>query len=233
MGRPKSQNGRREQLVLSALDAIRDRGIRNLRIRDIAEGAKVSTGTIHYHFADIDEIIYAVHSGASDRFFSDRFRAISELEDARDQLGSLVASGLPTSSDDAVVIALYEIDLYRRGDPAHMLLGQALFDRQVALYFGTLQLGVSQGHFTLNAPAQDIAQTLVALEDACGMHIIYGNRSLMIDRSSALLLGYSQTATSCSEIGTRTTPTKSRSSSNETSKTKHRALGNQLRGTIS
>jgi AcrR family transcriptional regulator len=201
MGRPRNQTGTREQLVASALDAIRDRGVGNLRIRDIAESAAVSTGTVHYHFSDIDEILYAVHSWASDRFFADRLNALTGIVDARDQLATMIEAGLPTSADDAVVVAMYEIDLHRRGNPAHMLLGQALFDRQVALYFGCLQLGVGQGHFSLNAPALDIAQNLVALEDAYGMHIVYGNRSLSIPRSEELILGYARTATACAEIG--------------------------------
>lgn len=200
MGRPRNQNGRREQLVHSALDAIRDRGVANLRIRDVAESAQVSTGTVHYHFSDIDELLYAVHSSASDRFFTARLESLGDISDARDQLRSMIDSGLPDSVDDKVVVAMYEIDLYRRGDPAHTLLGQALFDRQVALYFGILQLGVSQGHFTLNAPALAIAQNLVALEDAYGMHIIYGNRSLSIEHCQQLIGTFASTATACPAI---------------------------------
>jgi hypothetical protein len=112
----------------------------------------------------------------------------------------MIAAGLPSSADDATVVALYEIDLYKRGDPTHALLGGALFDRQVALYLGIIELGKSQGHFELREPALDIAQNLVALEDAYGMHIILRNRSLPASRCTQLIIGYATTATGCDTL---------------------------------
>ncbi|GAA4156710.1 TetR/AcrR family transcriptional regulator [Leifsonia shinshuensis] len=188
---------RQSQLVDAAMEVIRDRGIVNMRIQDVARRAGVSTGTIHYHFTDIDRLIYDVHTWACERFFAKRMAAVTEETDARDQLVRMIRSGLPESADDAVVVAMYEIDLYGRAreDPAHSLLTQALFDRQVALYFSVLQLGTGQGHFALTAPALDVAQNLVALEDSYGMHIINGNRSTPVERCQELILGYARTVT--------------------------------------
>lgn len=182
------------------MNAIRDRGVGSLRIRDIASVAGVSTGTVHYHFDDLDAVLYEVHTLACDRFFADRMRVVAGVEDARTKLANMITTGLPASKDDAVVVALYEIDLYRRGDPVHELLGRALFDRQVALYFGILELGQSQGHFRLREPALDIAHNLVALEDAYGMHIILGNHSLPVARCVELIIGYARCATGCDEL---------------------------------
>lgn len=188
---------RQSQLVDAAMEVIRDRGIINMRIQDVARRAGVSTGTVHYHFTDIDRLIYDVHTWACERFFAKRMAAVTEESDARDQLVRMVRSGLPENADDAVVVAMYEVDLYSRAreDPAHSLLTQALFDRQVALYFSVLQLGAAQGHFTLTAPALDIAQNLVALEDSYGLHIISGNRSTPVERCQDLILGYAAAAT--------------------------------------
>ena len=188
---------RQSQLVDAAMEVIRDRGIINMRIQDVARRAGVSTGTVHYHFTDIDRLIYDVHTWACERFFAKRMAAVTEESDARDQLVRMIRSGLPENADDAVVVAMYEIDLYSRAreDPAHSLLTQALFDRQVALYFSVLQLGAAQGHFMLTAPALDIAQNLVALEDSYGMHIINGNRSTPVERCQDLILGYAGAAT--------------------------------------
>lgn len=71
---------------------------------------------------------------------------------------------------------------------------------KVALYFGILELGQRLGHFTLDAPAFDIAQNLVALEDSYGMHIVSGNRSLPAERCTQLLLSYAQNATRCDTL---------------------------------
>jgi hypothetical protein len=104
------------------------------------------------------------------------------------------------------VVALYEIDLYKRGDPVHAVLGRGLHDRQVALYHGILELGRSQGHFQLREPVLDIAQNLVALEEDYGMHIISGNQSLPVSRCLDLILSYARMVTACPDIqltGTR------------------------------
>jgi AcrR family transcriptional regulator len=200
MARPRNQVARRSQLTDSALEAIVERGIGALRIRDVAEAAGVSNGTIHYYFDDLDGLLYEVHSAACDRFFDARIKAITSVADARSKLTAMIAAGLPASEHDPYVVALYELDLYKRGDPMHALLGRALFDRQVALYLGIIELGESQGHFQLREPALDIAQNLVALEDAYGMHIITGNRSVPPARCAELIRSYAQAATSCTTL---------------------------------
>jgi len=42
---------------------------------------------------------------------------------------------------------------------------------------------------------------LVALEDAYGLHVIDGNRSLPLERCAALIEGYARVATGCESIG--------------------------------
>lgn len=194
-----SQADRRDQLLLATLDAIRDRGIGNLRVQDVAARAGVSTGTVHYHFNDVEQLIHDVFGWASDRFYAMRLAALAGTTDARDQLAGMIATGLPTDENDALVAAMYDIGIYRRTG-SFDIITQALFDRQVALYFSTLQLGAAQGHFQLTGPIVDLAQNLVALEDAYGLHIISGNRSIPLDRARGLILDYARTVTACAEL---------------------------------
>ena len=200
MARPRNQAARRAQILDSAVDAIRDRGAGNVRIRDVAEAAGVSAGTVHYYFDDLDRLLIEVHSKATDRFFAARMEAIADVPEAPEKLRIMVDSGLPTSRDDSMVVALYEIGLYKRADPVHALLSRGLFDRQVAVYHGVLELGRSQGHFRIDGPVMDVAQNLVALEDAYGMHIVSGNESLPWERSRQLILSYARCATSCTAL---------------------------------
>lgn len=197
MARPRRQEERRAELVESAVTALRDRGAAGLRIRDVASAAGVSTGTVHYYFEDLDQLLFEVHTVACERFFSDRLAALGQHDEAPDRLATMIRSGLPTSRDDAMVVALYEVDLFKRGDQMHELVTRGLFDRQVALYHGVLELGRGQHHFTLTEPSIDIAQNLVALEDAYGLHIISGNQSLPYARCVDLIRGYARSVTGC------------------------------------
>jgi len=55
----------------------------------------------------------------------------------------------------------------------------------------------------LSGPVVDLAQNLVALEDAYELHIISGNRSAAPERARALILGYARTVTGCAELELR------------------------------
>ncbi len=202
MARPSKHSGRKAQLVQTALQAIHERGIHGLRIRDVADVAGVSTATVHYYFDDLDGLWTEVHALAVERFFTERLAAIALHDDAREKMSVMIRGGVPRLADDPTTVALYQLGNARRTDPVRAMLGTRLFDRQAMLYLGILELGVSQKHFTLAAPKIDIAQNLVGLEDAYCMHIIESNASLPFERCIDLMFSYARLATGCSDLGT-------------------------------
>lgn len=202
VARPSKHSGRKAQLVQTALQAIHERGIHGLRIRDVADVAGVSTATVHYYFDDLDGLWTEVHALAVERFFTERLAAIALHDDAREKMSVMIRGGVPRLADDPTTVALYQLGNARRTDPVRAMLGTRLFDRQAMLYLGILELGVSQKHFTLAAPKIDIAQNLVGLEDAYCMHIIESNASLPFERCIDLMFSYARLATGCSDLGT-------------------------------
>jgi AcrR family transcriptional regulator len=202
MGRPPKHHARKAQLVQAALDTIQRQGFEGFRIRDVADVAGVSTATVHYYFDDLDGLLTEVHALATERFFTERLAAIDKRDDARNKMVEMIRRGVPRAADDAITVALYHIDNVKRTDPVRAQLGTRLFDRQVMLYHGILELGCSQGHFTMQDRMMDVAQNLVGLEDAYCMHIIEGNASLPYERCIALMLSYARLATGCTELGT-------------------------------
>ncbi|GAB4013806.1 TetR/AcrR family transcriptional regulator [Nocardioides ultimimeridianus] len=200
MARFKDQERRREALLTAAMQVIRDSGAAGLRIRDVAERAGVSTGTVHYYFDDVQGLVQEVHARARQRFYDGRLQMLTQVADARDKLVAAIRHGLPVSRDDDLVAALYKLDGHMRFRESNADLFTALYDTQVAIYVGILEVGVAQGHFQLAADATELAQNLVALEDAYGEHIVVGVRSLTFDRAVELLCGYARLATSCPDI---------------------------------
>src|ERR1700684_683250 len=95
MARPRNQTARRAQLMESAIGAIRDHGVAGLRIRDVADAAGVSPGTVHYYFDDLDRLLFEIHNQACDRFFSERIAAAGKSDDARLKLATMISTGLP------------------------------------------------------------------------------------------------------------------------------------------
>ena len=201
MSTPSKRAERKAQLVQVALEMIQERGFDGLRIRDVAEAAGVSTGTIHYYFEDLDGLSGEIHALAVNRYISERQATIAALEDARDQLSAMVRAGIAPSADDAVTVAAYQVGVTRRTKPDQVQLRSSYNDQQVVVYVGILARGVGQGHFTLAAPAPDIAQNLVALEDAYDLHIISRTAALPPARCLDLMFGYARSATGCAELG--------------------------------
>jgi AcrR family transcriptional regulator len=200
MARRKDQDAARDTIISATLVAIRDRGIDGLRIRDVAAIAGVSTGTVHYYFTDFAGLLSEVYQRASERFYGDRMAVVTETADARQKLAAMIETGIPWASDDALVTALYRLDSYLAFRDNHSALVTALYDKQVALYLGILETGAAQGHFALQGKALDIAQNLVALEDAYGLHITTNNRALPPPRAAELIHSYAAVATQCPDI---------------------------------
>jgi AcrR family transcriptional regulator len=200
LARRKDQAAARAAIVDAALIAVRDRGVAELRIADVAAVAGVSTGTVHYYFGDFTNLSREVHRLASDRFFAQRLSAVTQLADARHRLSSMIATGLPRSSDDALVTALYYLGAHMGFRNDHSALSSGLFDKQVALYVGTLEYGVAQGVFRLDEPVVDVATNLVALEDAYALHIIDATPALSYPRAVSLICSFARTATGCADI---------------------------------
>jgi AcrR family transcriptional regulator len=206
MARRKDQDAAREAIIAATLLAIRDRGMDGLRIRDVADIAGVSSGTVHYYFTDFAGLLTEVYQRASERFFRDRMLVVTELADARMKLSAMIGTGIPWTSDDALVTALYRLDSYLAFRDNHSALVTGLYDKQVALYLGILETGQAQGYFALRGRPLDIAQNLVALEDAYGLHIITDNRALSPQRAAELIHNFATIATGCEDIPACTQP---------------------------
>ncbi|WP_067568549.1 TetR/AcrR family transcriptional regulator [Nocardia acidivorans] len=202
MARQKNQERARRTILDAALATVADRGVGRVRIRDVAEFAGVSPGTVHYYFEDLDNLLRTVHREAGDRFFTERLEMVTGIIDARRKLGALIWAGLPESDADALVVALYRLEGYTNIAAAHGDLITSLFEKQVALYLTALEVGVAQGHFLIDAPILDVAANFVALEDAYGLHIVGGNRTMTKARAARLICSYACTATCCPDIVT-------------------------------
>ncbi|GAA4389591.1 TetR/AcrR family transcriptional regulator [Tsukamurella soli] len=200
MARRKNQTAAREALIAAAMTALDEGGPGDLQIRDVARVAGVTPGTVHYYFDDRDTLLRAVHAAASDRFYSARLERVTTIPDGRAKIEALIESGLPAADGDPLVRSLYRLAGYRAATDDHGDLLGALYDKQVAVYVGALEVGVAQGFFHLIAPVITIARHLVALEDAYGLHIIGGNRTLTRVDAIELIAAYARMVTGCPDI---------------------------------
>jgi AcrR family transcriptional regulator len=197
MARPKDQAKRRDELVEAAGRAILKRGLAGLRIRDVAEEARLSAGSVSYYYPDLEDLLFEVHQDAVDRFYWNRAKAADGEADPVRRLVRLVEAGLPADEDDPLCRVLYETHVHAARSRTHAALMTALWDREVSLYSAALAHGRDTGKFRLRSEVGDVAANAVALEDAYGLHVVGRNTSLSTARVLVLVLGYLEAETGC------------------------------------
>ena len=187
MARPKDQRERRSDLVRAASQAIVDSGVAGLRIRDVATQAGLSAGLVTYYYPSLDELVLDVHADAVRRFYSARREAIDRVEDPLAQLAELVRLGVPDDVDDLLCRVLYELHVQGARSAAHAALMSSLWEQEVSLYELVLTRGTERGVLTLRTTPREIAETVVALEDAVGLHVVGHNPAMSVERARLLV----------------------------------------------
>ncbi|GAA4241992.1 TetR/AcrR family transcriptional regulator [Actinomadura meridiana] len=195
MARPSRAHERRADLVAAARRAVLDRGMLDLRLRDVAEEAGLSSGSVLYYFPTLTDLLREVQREAVDRFCAAREEAVRAVPDPRDRLIAMIRSGLPSGPDDELCVLLYELGTVARREASYAAEHIRLYERQVGIYAGILDTGAATGAFTLTRDAGTIARNLVALEDGYGLHITMAVPTVDTARAEALLLAAASDAT--------------------------------------
>jgi AcrR family transcriptional regulator len=172
MARPK-EPWKRERLLDAAMSTMVDRGFGSLTVKDVADAAGVSPGTVHYHFADIDGVLLGVVERALDQMYDQRLEAISLVPDIRLKLLTLIDLGVPDEISHEVTLIYEAIPVIRSREHFHAVI-KSYVDRQVSLYRSVIDAGVSTGVFSAQEPVDVIARNMLAMEDAYDLYVVVG-----------------------------------------------------------
>ncbi len=193
MARPKDQQARRESIRSAALQVLGESGVAGVRLKDVAEEAGLSSATVLYYYPDIADLLLEVLQEAMDRFYERRREAVARIEDARDRLLATIEAGLPTGPNDMGVRLAWDAIAIELHNPTLAEFDRLYVERQIDLYERVLELGATQGHFSLVNEPRSIATNLVALEDYHGLRIVLGWTS--VTQATALIVEYAELAT--------------------------------------
>ncbi|MBU8855811.1 TetR family transcriptional regulator [Micromonospora sp. WMMB482] len=130
MARPKDQDHQRAHVTAAARRAIVKHGLARVRIRDIADAAGMSPGTVTYYYRHLDDLFQQVFEDAADRFHRQRAHAVEQHIDHARKLAAAIDAGLPHGADDELCCLLYEFSPRARRRPDHAALRRSLYDRR-------------------------------------------------------------------------------------------------------
>lgn len=182
--------GRPDEILAAASQAIVERGFSDTRVSDIAEIAGTSTGTIHYYFDSKQDVLMAALRWASDRLFA-RLESV-EGPDAVTRLAALLDLAIPDGPEarhDEYVLWMEVWALVLRS-PEHLPALQDLSERWRGFFFEVVADGVGSGAFTPVAPADVVAERLIALVDGLGFETVVGYPWSTPERMRALVVSF-------------------------------------------
>lgn len=186
---------RREKLLKAAQRAVVMHGA-DVRLKDVADMAGLTSGAILYHFPDVQSLLLEANRAVMERFYDNRFKTIQGLSTPGERLVVTIASGLPVDFDDEDVKLLCALGGAASRFPVYAAMLTSLFDRQVAMYQVILESGAATGEFTLNSTSETIGRNIVALEDAYGYRMAARHPTINHAVATELILDYARLATS-------------------------------------
>ncbi|MEI8189485.1 MAG: TetR/AcrR family transcriptional regulator [candidate division NC10 bacterium] len=195
MARKKNQSARREQLTEAAQRAIAQHGAAGVRVEHVALEAGVSPNTVRYYYKDVEELLRDAHRKAIERFYTNRMIQAREIEDPVERLVATIDAGVASGPDDPETRLLWEGTRRAGESELFSVVMTNLYKQQELLYENILELGVAVGAFELNEDLCTIAQTLVALEDICGIRMMHNDPTFDHAEGKRMVLAYARLAT--------------------------------------
>lgn len=185
---------RREKLLKAAQRAVVIHGV-DVRLKDIADMAELTSGAILYHYPDVQSLLLEANRAVMERFIDNRTAAIEDLTSPAEKLVLTVASGLPMDADDEDVKLLCALGGAASRYPVYAAMLTSLYDQQVSMYQVILESGAAAGVFELATSSRTIGRTIVSLEDSYGYRIIAEHPTIDHAVATELILDYARLAT--------------------------------------
>jgi len=195
--RPRLDHVRRPELLAAAASVIRERGLENARVADVAEEAGTSGPSVLYYFASKAELLKEALTTAEERFYEDFTVELDGLESARERLVHTVESMTGEGDYDA---ALW-MELWARAlRDSELAATRADLDaRWRRTIEGVVRYGQERGEFGPADP-NEFAVMLGALLDGLAVQIALRDKEVAPDRVRELAIRLAERELGCETL---------------------------------
>jgi AcrR family transcriptional regulator len=170
-GRPKRRLDavRRPQILATAVELIREKGLWDVRISDIAKRAGMSPTSVVYYFGTKDELLAQAITGADDAFYGP---VVAELEPLRRAGQRLVCLIVRSSTSDWVL--WLDLWVYARHHPETAVAQRRFHRRWRNTIEEVIADGCETGEWEVSDPP-GVSQRICALTDGLAVHMTLGD----------------------------------------------------------
>jgi AcrR family transcriptional regulator len=179
--RPNVEEQRRREILQAACRAIARRGFAAVRISDIAGLANTSTGTVHYYFANKEDVLHQALRFAFEQSLDRQLTEMRTLSSARDRLVRLIELNLPEDPEvvqEWVVWMEFWIEALHR--PEMRPVNEELYGHWRKIVSDIISEGQSSGEFETAAAPGDLANEFVALMDGLAIQVLLHSQEVTV-----------------------------------------------------
>ena len=199
--RPRLDHVRRPEILAAAATVIRERGLENARVADVADAAGTSAPSVLYWFASKAELLKEALTSAEERFYEELARDLDGIKSARGRLVRIVESGTGDGDYDA---ALW-MELWARAlrDPELAATREELDGRWRDTIATVVREGQASGEFG-PVNADDFSVLMSGLLDGLAVQIALGDAQVTSARVRELALKLAERELGCELRESRT-----------------------------
>jgi AcrR family transcriptional regulator len=160
---------RRPQILGTTVELIRERGLWDVRLSDVAERAGLSATSVVYYFGTKDQLFAEAIAHADDAFYEPLLAELGRLQSAVERIACLFVGS--STSDWPLWMDLW---VYSRRHPETAAAQRHFHERWRATIAGVVRHGRDRGEWTVAVP-DEVALRLSALTDGLAVHMVLGD----------------------------------------------------------
>jgi AcrR family transcriptional regulator len=183
--RPRLDHVRRPAILAAAAEVIRERGLENTRVVDVAERAGTSAPSVLYWFASKGELLRVALTAAEENFYEQLDERLARLDNPRDRLVAVIESASGTGDYDAALWMELWAKALRDDDLAG--IREQLDERWRGAIATIVRQGQEEGEFGPTDP-DELALLLASLLDGFSVQIALGDSAGTPQRARELSL---------------------------------------------
>ena len=173
---------RRPQILATTVELIRERGLWEVRLADVAERAGLSATSVVYYFGTKDQLFAEAITHADDAFYEPLLSELERLGTAVERIACLVHGS--STSDWPLWMDLW---VYSRRHPETAAAQRRFHERWRETIAAVIRHGCACGEWHVEKP-DEVALRLSALTDGLAVHMVLGDSDHTAERYVAMSL---------------------------------------------
>jgi len=158
---------RRPQILATAVELLRERGLWSVRLSDVAERAGTSATGVVYYFGTKDELFKAAIADADAAFYATLWPELERLESGAERLAWLMVR-----SSVSEWVLWMDLWVYARRHPELLPTQRAFAERWCVTIADAIRHGQARNEFAAGVDADGVALRLGALTGGLAVHMV-------------------------------------------------------------